>query len=113
MRFSRWTEDTKMHKSAFGVMEPVTDEETDWVDPDIVLVPLLAFDRRGHRLGNGGGHYDATLADLRARKEVLAVGIGYAQQAVLFNLPAGPHDQRLDWIITPKEARAFTESAPA
>jgi 5-formyltetrahydrofolate cyclo-ligase len=55
-------------------------------------------------LGQGGGYYDATLADLRAKKPILAVGMAYAQQAVLFNLPLEDHDQRLDWVITPQAA---------
>ena len=70
-------------------------------------MPLLAFDRRGHRLGYGEGYYDATLADLRARKKVIAVGLAYAQQAILFNLPAEDHDQPLDWIITPQIAQRY------
>lgn len=104
MRFVQWNDKTVMKKGGFGIMEP---EGGDLVDPDILLVPFLAFDRRGYRLGRGGGHYDATLADLRARKHILAVGVGYAEQAVLFNLPVEDHDQRLDLIITPRGVHDF------
>ncbi len=104
MRFVQWDAESVMKKGAFGIMEP---EHGDIVQPDIVLVPFLAFDRRGYRLGQGGGHYDATLADLRTRKDILAVGVGYAEQAVLFNLPVESHDQRLDLIITPRGVHDF------
>ncbi|HEY9216874.1 MAG TPA: 5-formyltetrahydrofolate cyclo-ligase, partial [Phenylobacterium sp.] len=69
------------------------------VAPDLVLAPLLAFDRRGHRLGQGAGHYDRTLANLRAAKPVWVVGLAYAGQEVE-EIPAEPHDQRLDAILT-------------
>ena len=80
-----------------GILEPAA--EAAAVLPDILLVPLLAFDARRNRLGYGGGYYDRTIADLRARKSVLAVGIGYAcQQAD--EVPMGPHDIRMDKIVT-------------
>ncbi len=104
MRFIRWTAELPLTKGVHGTMEPA---DGDHVDPDILLVPLLAFDRRGYRLGQGGGYYDATLADLRARKHIVAVGVGYAQQAVLFNLPVEDHDQKLDMIITPRGVHDF------
>ncbi len=104
LKFARWDESIQLKKGPHGAMEP---ESTDWVEPDIVIVPLLAFDRRGFRLGQGGGHYDATLRDLRSRKEILAVGLAYAQQACLFNLPIEDHDEKLDWVITPQEAHCF------
>lgn len=70
--------------------------------PDVLFVPLAAFDRRGHRIGYGAGHYDRTLAALRAEKPVLAIGVAYATQEV-DAAPAEPHDQPLDIIITELE----------
>lgn len=67
--------------------------------PDVVFAPLLAFDRKGGRLGQGGGHYDRTLANLRQSKPVFVVGLAYAGQE-LPEIPMEPHDQRLDAILT-------------
>jgi 5-formyltetrahydrofolate cyclo-ligase len=90
-----------LEKSAWGVMEPKATRPQ--VRPDLVLVPLIAFDRAGNRLGQGQGHYDRTLAALRASGPVIAVGVAYGVQEVE-HIPAEPHDQRLDWIITEIEA---------
>src|SRR5262245_40341876 len=82
----------------WGILEPLDDKPV--LEPDVVLVPLLAFDRHGYRLGYGGGFYDRTLARLRALKPVVAVGISYDELEV----DAVPHldyDQRLDWVLTP------------
>ena len=65
--------------------------------PDIVFVPLAAFDRRGHRIGFGAGYYDRTLASLRSMKPILAVGTAYSVQEVPA-IPEEPHDQRLDLV---------------
>ncbi len=70
--------------------------------PDILICPMLAFDRTGARLGYGGGYYDATLQSLREQKKVTAVGIAFAKQEVAL-VPTGKYDQRLDVIITEKE----------
>jgi len=104
LKFAKWDDKTEMVSGAFDILEPAV---KDYVAPDIVLVPLLAFDRKGHRLGYGGGYYDATLAALRAEREIVAVGLAYAQQACLFNLPAEAHDEPLDWVITPRRAHYF------
>ena len=75
--------------------------------PDIVLVPLLAFDGAGRRLGYGGGYYDRTLEALRAKNgKCLAVGLAFAAQEAA-ELPEDEGDQRLDWIVTERGARAF------
>ncbi|MCB1592725.1 MAG: 5-formyltetrahydrofolate cyclo-ligase [Alphaproteobacteria bacterium] len=107
LKFAAWSGEPPLVPGPFGVMHPPVDERTCWVEPDVVIVPLLAFDRRGYRLGYGGGYFDATLSGLRARKKLLAVGVGYAQQACLFNLPADEHDQRLDMIVTPQQVLRF------
>jgi 5-formyltetrahydrofolate cyclo-ligase len=104
LKFSTWEEGAELVKNSVGAMEPTTGK---FLDPDIVIVPLLAFDRRGYRLGQGGGYYDATLAFLRARKTIAAVGVAYAQQSCLFNLPVEAHDQKLDWVITPAGTHFF------
>ena len=106
MEFAPWDGKAELVKGAFGIFVPPTDER---VEPDVLLVPFLAFDRKGYRLGRGGGHYDATIAALRARKEILAIGVGYAAQAVLFTLPVEPHDQRLDMIVTPAGVHDFRD----
>ena len=71
--------------------------------PDVLFIPLAAFDRRGYRIGYGAGHYDRALASLKAKKPVLAIGIAYATQEVP-EVPAEPHDQRLDFVLTEREA---------
>jgi 5-formyltetrahydrofolate cyclo-ligase len=78
------------------------------VVPHIVVVPLLAFDRRGYRLGYGGGYYDRTLAKWRADgHNILTVGYAYAEQMCLFPLPIEEHDMRLDFVITPQQVHDF------
>jgi 5-formyltetrahydrofolate cyclo-ligase len=90
-----------LEKSPWGVMEPKANLQQ--TRPDVVLVPSLGFDRMGNRLGQGQGHYDRTLEALRATGPVLAVGLAFAAQEVAY-IPIEPHDQRLDWIITPTKA---------
>jgi 5-formyltetrahydrofolate cyclo-ligase len=70
------------------------------LEPDVVLVPLLAFDAQGFRLGYGGGFYDRTLARLRAIKPVVAVGVAYDELKV-DAVPHRSYDERLDWVLTP------------
>jgi 5-formyltetrahydrofolate cyclo-ligase len=84
----------------WGIREPGPDARE--VFPDIVLVPLLAFDRRGHRIGYGAGYYDMTIAALRARKPVVAVGIAFAAQEIT-QMPTSPRDARLDLVLTERE----------
>lgn len=107
MRFARWRGDAMLEAGRFDVMRPVLDDRTEWIEPDIVVVPLLAFDRTGTRLGYGGGHYDATLADLRRRKAITAVGLGFGAQLSEALLPLDDHDEKLDYAITPDAAYLF------
>lgn len=104
LKFAPWDKTSELEKGPFDVLQPTSQE---FVLPDIVIVPLLVFDRRGGRLGYGGGYYDATLKALRAQKDILAVGVAYAVQACLFNLPSEEHDEKLDWVITPQDAHEF------
>lgn len=89
---------------ALGI--PAPGERARAVLPDVVFAPLLAFDRRGGRLGQGGGHYDRTLANLRRMKPVLVIGLAYAGQEMP-EIPMEPHDQRLDAILTETEYQEF------
>ena len=104
LTFKQWTHDTKMTRGAFDVFEPQGGAE---LVPDIVLAPLLAFDQKGYRLGQGGGYYDATLEALRAQKQVSYIGVGYAEQAVLLKLPREAHDVPLDAMLTPQTLIEF------
>ncbi|UWR21539.1 5-formyltetrahydrofolate cyclo-ligase [Sulfitobacter sp. S190] len=96
LRFARWTPDTPMIAGAFGAAVP---ERPEFFDPEIVIVPLLAFDLAGGRLGYGGGFYDRTLEQLRARQATLAIGFAFAGQQD-DDLPLEPTDQPLDMIVT-------------
>lgn len=104
MTFSKWNGAVDLVKGDFGIFAPPVIEP---VEPDIIVVPLLVFDLKGNRLGRGAGHYDTTLAAIRQRKKILAVGVAFAAQAVLFNLPVENHDQKLDMIITPSAFHDF------
>jgi 5-formyltetrahydrofolate cyclo-ligase len=95
--FRRWRPGMVLAKAGFGLEQP-PDSEPE-IAPDVLLVPLLAFDRRGYRLGWGGGFYDRTLARLRPARAVVAVGVCYAAQEVA-EVPITPDDQPLDWVVT-------------
>ena len=82
---------------ALGIPAPAADAAE--ARPDVLFTPVLAFDRRGGRLGQGGGHYDRTIAALRAEKPLLVIGVAYAGQEVP-EIPMEPHDERLDGILT-------------
>jgi 5-formyltetrahydrofolate cyclo-ligase len=91
----------------WGIREPKA--EAPEVEPDILIVPLAAFDRRGHRIGYGAGYYDLTINRLRGRKAVTAIGIGYAAQEVP-EVPTTPRDARLDLVLTEKATIDFRGS---
>jgi 5-formyltetrahydrofolate cyclo-ligase len=80
--------------------------EAPEVAPDIVIVPLAAFDRTGQRIGYGAGYYDMTLAALRAKKKVVAIGVAFAVQEISQG-PATERDERLDFVLMEKEIIAF------
>jgi 5-formyltetrahydrofolate cyclo-ligase len=103
LTFRRWTPDAAMVEGPFGAKIPEAGAD---VIPEVLIVPLVAFDARGFRLGYGGGFYDRTLEGLRSRGPVVAVGFAYgAQEAEA--LPLEPTDQRLDAIVTEAGVRVF------
>lgn len=96
LKFAKWTPGCAMVTGAFKAQIPQT---LDWMTPEIVIVPLVAWDRAGGRLGYGGGFYDRTLELLRANGPVLAIGFAFnAQESD--NLPLEPTDQPLDMVVT-------------
>jgi 5-formyltetrahydrofolate cyclo-ligase len=95
--FRRWVPGDELVRGLFGISEPSATAIE--VTPDIVLVPLAAFDRAGHRIGYGGGYYDRTFARLRQLKPVAAIGLGFAVQEIP-QVPALSHDVRLDYVLT-------------
>ncbi len=106
--FRGWRPDVSLEPAAFGTQVPGADCPV--LEPDILLVPLLAFDRRGFRLGYGGGFYDRTLATLRGRRPVLAVGLAFAGQEV-DAVPVEAGDEPLDRIVTEREVMTPERSA--
>jgi 5-formyltetrahydrofolate cyclo-ligase len=84
--------------TTWGIREPFPAAPT--VAPDILLVPLLAFDHTGNRLGYGGGFYDRTITEARNRRDITAVGVAFDEQR-LDAVPLGDYDEPLDWVLTP------------
>ncbi len=95
-----WRFGEALDRGQWGIREPKP--EAPEVAPDILLVPLVAFDRAGHRIGYGAGYYDMTITGLRARKPVTAVGIAFAAQEIAA-VPTTPRDARLDLVLTERE----------
>jgi len=100
LTFRRWRPGDPTTPGAMKIPEPLASAPS--LDPDLLFVPIACFDRRGHRVGYGAGHYDRTLARLRALGPVTAVGVAFAC-AETPELPEEPHDQRLDFILTERE----------
>jgi 5-formyltetrahydrofolate cyclo-ligase len=101
LTFHDWNDGEPLETQSYDIMAPLPSAKI--VTPTIMVVPLLAFDRKGYRLGFGGGYYDATIQQVRENSAIQTVGWGFAKQAVIFNLPREDHDQRLDFVITPQQ----------
>ena len=106
LMFREWRIGDALAPGAFGVHEPA--DEASTLEPDIVVVPLLAFDATGNRLGYGGGYYDRTLRDLRVCREIIAVGVGYDEQEFPA-VPGDTSDEILDMIITDRRTLRIGE----
>lgn len=96
LKFARWTPETEMENGPFGAAVPV---DKSFFEPEILILPLLAFSRAGGRLGYGGGFYDRTLQMLRAKRPTLAIGFAFAGQESS-DVPLEETDQPLDLIVT-------------
>jgi len=97
LAFRAWSPDDRLMLGPLGILEP-SPAAAELV-PDIMLVPLAAFDRLGHRIGYGAGHYDYTLAHLRNAKAIAAIGLAFAAQEIEA-VPALSHDVALDYVLT-------------
>ncbi len=100
--FGRWVPGMAMVHGQFGIEVP---SRVDPVEPEVLIVPLLAYDRAGWRLGYGGGYYDRALARLRSIGSITAIGFAASAQQVEA-VPHDGHDQRLDWVATETGVRA-------
>jgi len=115
LHFAEYDKDTALQGNRFGIPEPevAPAERRGPRDMDVILLPLLAFDRSGHRLGSGGGWYDTTFAflcEMARPSRPLLVGVGYAFQQV-DTMPAEPWDVALDYVATEEELIACTTIA--
>jgi len=99
LEFRQWQPGLELVQRPFGLSEPT--ETARLLTPRVLLVPLLAVDARGNRLGYGGGYYDRTLMHLRQSVPIVAVGIGFEAQRVA-DVPNDRHDAPLDWVVTEK-----------
>jgi 5-formyltetrahydrofolate cyclo-ligase len=95
--FRSWSPGDPLQRGPLGILEPQPEAAT--VIPDLLLVPLAAFDRSGHRIGYGAGHYDRSLAQLRESKAITAVGVAFGLQEIVA-VPMQPHDVALDYVLT-------------
>lgn len=100
LTFRAWSPGDPLKADAYGIPSPLASAAE--VLPNLLLAPVLAFDRAGGRIGQGGGHYDRTLENLRRQRPVFVLGVAFAGQEVEA-VPMGPHDQRLDAIVTETE----------
>lgn len=100
LQFACWQPGDELVEAAFKTLEPSKDKAR--MQPDIMLCPLLAFDRRGYRMGYGGGFYDRSIAQISQHKQVLTIGLAFAAQEVS-QVPTGEFDVPLDMIVTEEE----------
>ncbi|MCP5368019.1 MAG: 5-formyltetrahydrofolate cyclo-ligase [Hyphomicrobiales bacterium] len=106
LAFRRWVPGAALRPGALDIPVPVDGAQ---VTPRVIAAPLLAFDEDGYRLGQGGGFYDRTIADLRAAGDLVVAGVAFEAQRV-DAVPRDGHDQRLDWLITDAATRILRDS---
>ena len=98
LSFREWEPGSTLERGTFGLQEPA--ETQPAMHPAVIFVPLLAFDRKGNRLGYGAGYYDAALRDMRARQQLIAIGVAFDEQEFAA-IPREPQDEPLDMVLTP------------
>jgi 5-formyltetrahydrofolate cyclo-ligase len=108
--FRAYREGDALEEKRWGIREPLASQPLR--EPDILLMPMLAFDDAGWRLGYGGGFYDRTLQVLRAKKTVVAIGLAYDEQR-LENVVHADYDERLDCVLTPSGLKRFQRQGKA
>ncbi len=104
--FRRWTPHSPLKIGLYKNLEPFENQPT--FVPDVLFIPLLNFNKQGHRLGYGGGYYDQTLAALKKIKTITTIGLAYDIQHVN-QFPIEPHDEALQWVVTEKKIYNFSE----
>lgn len=102
--FRQWRPGDVMGSGPYGIEQPLATSPE--IEPDILIVPMAAFDKDGYRVGYGGGFYDRSLAALRAKKSVVTIGLAYDEQEVEA-VPRDAYDARLDYLVTPTRTLTF------
>ena len=98
MDFYRWSFDDPLKINQYGIPEP---NSKKLIYPDVILVPLVAFDNNLNRLGYGGGYYDRVIKKLSKKKKILKIGLAFSIQKIN-NIPVTKYDKKLDYIVTDK-----------
>ena len=98
MDFYKWSFSNLLKVNKYGIPEP---EKKNIVYPDILLIPLLAFDKNLNRLGYGGGYYDRLIEKLSKKKNIIKIGLAFSTQKI-DKIPINAYDQKLDYIVTNK-----------
>jgi len=99
MNFFKWSFDDPLAVNIYGIPEPISE---NLIYPDVLFVPLVAFDNELNRLGYGGGYYDRYLSRIKKNKKIITIGMGYSFQK-LQRLPTNQHDMKLDYVVTEKD----------
>jgi 5-formyltetrahydrofolate cyclo-ligase len=103
LKFAEWTPEAEMQAGPFGALVPA---DAGYLEPELLITPLVAFDRQGYRLGYGGGYYDRSFAELRRKRTTWGIGFAYAGQEVKA-VPREATDQQLDALVTQTEILRF------
>ena len=98
MNFFHWSKNEPLVINKYGIPEPISEKV---IYPDILLVPILAFDSRLYRIGYGGGYYDRYIKKIKQKKDITTIGLAYSFQKIK-EVPINKHDIKLDFVITNK-----------